>query len=68
MIYAQIKNGQVQNTILVDENTPLDLFSEGYDHFMRIDELNPCPGPTWSYDGESFSPPPIPPEPSESKD
>lgn len=56
MIYAQIKNGLVVNTIVVDENTQLSLFSAGFDAFIRIDEMSPMPGINWSYNG-TFSPP-----------
>lgn len=65
MVYAQIKNGQVQNTIVVDEDTDMDLFSQGFDSFLRIDHLVPCPGPSWSYDGATFSPPYQAPDPVE---
>lgn len=58
MIYAQIKDGLVKNTIVVDEETPLNLFSVGFDYLLRIDNLSPVPGINWSYDGSSYSPPP----------
>lgn len=57
MIYAQIKDNLVINAIVVDEHTPMDLFSAGYDYFLRIDNLDNRPGIGWSYDGSSFSPP-----------
>lgn len=57
MVYAQINNGIIVNAIVVDENTPLELFSQGYDNFIRVDELSPVPGKGWSYDGSSFSAP-----------
>lgn len=57
MIYAQIKNGLILNTIVCDEDTPLDLFAEGFDHFLRVDNLTPVPGIGWSYDGTSYNPP-----------
>lgn len=63
MIYAQIKNGLINNVIEANENTPLDLFSEGYDHLIRIDNLSPVPGINWSYDGNIFTAPIIPPAP-----
>jgi len=61
MIYAQIKNNVVFNTIVIDENSPMDLLSEGFDYFIRIDNLQPCPGIRWGYDGAEFSPPPSDP-------
>lgn len=57
MIYAQIKDGVIKNTIKVDENTDLSLFLEGFDHLIRIDNLDTIPGIRWSYDGASFAPP-----------
>lgn len=61
MVYAQIKNGNVVNTIVADENTPLDLFARGFDYFIRIDEMDLVPSIGWTYNGENFSPP-APPE------
>lgn len=58
MVYAQIKDNKVVNTIVVNEDTPLELFSEGYDYFLRIDEMSPRPAIGWSYDGEEFTAPP----------
>lgn len=59
MIYAQIKNGVVINAIVVDDDTPLELFSEGFDYFLRIDDINPTPGIGYLYDGNEFSTPPV---------
>lgn len=64
--YAQIKNNMVINTIIVDKNTPMDLFSEGYDYFIRIDTLPVIPGIRWGYDGTNFSAPP--PDPIDNED
>lgn len=58
MVYAQVSNGVVQNTIEVDESTPLDLFSEGFDYLLRIDEIEDMPGIGWLFDGSDFSRPP----------
>lgn len=60
MIYAQIKNNLVVNCIVADDETPMDIFSAGYDYFIRIDNLNPIPGIGWSYDGTTFIAPVIP--------
>lgn len=63
MVYAQIKNGLIVGAIAVDETTVLALFAEGFDHLLRIDDLIPQPGIGWSYDGQHFSPPVLPPDP-----
>lgn len=60
MIYAQIRNGSVVNAIIIDEGTPLGVFSQGCDYLIRIDELSPQPGTDWNYDGENFTRPPDP--------
>lgn len=57
MIWARIKKGIVTNCIVLDDLSLKDLFSEGYDYFIRVDELDPQPGIAWSYDGKTFSPP-----------
>lgn len=62
MIYAQIKNNLVINCIVADEETPLDIFSAGYDYFIRIDTNPINPGIGWSYDGVNFSAPVMPPD------
>lgn len=62
MIYAQIKNNKVVNTIVIDEDTDIDLFAEGYDYFLPIDDANPRPSVGWSYNDGHYAPPspPIP--------
>jgi hypothetical protein len=57
MIFAQILNGIVQNTIVLDDLSLQNLFSANFDYFIRVDTLTPQPGIGWSYDGTSFSPP-----------
>lgn len=57
MIYAQIKDSIIENVIIIDDESLLSLFSEGYDDLVQIDDVNPRPGPGWSYDGEDFAPP-----------
>lgn len=57
MIHAQIKNNVIENTIVTDENTPLHLFAQGFDHLVRIDELEKMPGIGWHYDGANFCEP-----------
>lgn len=56
MIYAQIKDHVVCNCIVIEDLESPELFSTGYDYFVRIDNLNPRPSIGWSYDGQSFSP------------
>lgn len=63
MIYAQIKDGIIKNTIIVDGNSPMDKLSVGYDTLIRIDNLSPNPAIDWTYDGNTFSAPVVPPEP-----
>ncbi len=57
MIYAQIRDGIVKNTIVVDETTPMNLFSQEFDYFLRIDNLSIIPGIGWNYDGDDYIPP-----------
>lgn len=58
MIYAQINNGIIQNTIITDINTNLAEFSQNFDSFIRIDTLPIVPGIGWTYDGVKFLAPP----------
>ena len=57
MTYAQISDGVVENTIILDDVSLIPQFAAGFDYFVRIDELDPVPGIGWSYDGNNFSPP-----------
>lgn len=57
MVYAQIKDGMIINTIVVDEKTNLKLFREGFDELIRIDDLKQKPGPEWMFDGKEFTSP-----------
>lgn len=61
MIYAQIKNGIIQNIIDLEDASLIPLFSQGFDFFVDITKLQPYPSPGHSYDGNSFSLPPPPP-------
>lgn len=56
MIFALIKNGVVQNVIVADQ-TFIDNKVSGYDHKIRIDNLDPIPGIEWEYDGSVFTNP-----------
>lgn len=59
MIYAQIKDGKIKNTITLDDSSLESIFSEGFDSLVRIDILSPVPGIGWNYDGSNFSAPSI---------
>jgi len=63
MIYAQIKNGKVQNTIVLMDTSLVSQFSEGFDYFIEIDQLSPVPGVGWGYDGAIFTAPMAPKTP-----
>lgn len=64
MIYALIKSGIVENTIIADEGFIAMIASE-WDHCVRVDEMDPQPGIGWSYDGSVFTAPVIPEEPGQ---
>jgi hypothetical protein len=57
MVYAQIKDGIIKNMIVLEDESIKHLFSEGFDHFVRVDELNPVPCIGWAYDGVFFTKP-----------
>ena len=54
MIYALIKDGMVQNTIIADQDF-IDSISSDWDHCVRVDEMDPQPGIDCMYDGSEFS-------------
>lgn len=65
MLYAQIKNGMVQNIIVIEDTNLLPLFSQGFDSLIDVTNLSSdvCPygthpGPGDLYDGSVFSRPP----------
>lgn len=60
MVYAQISNGIVKNTIVLDDLSLLPLFSQGFERCIRVDNLDVVPSIGWSYDGEEFIAPPPP--------
>lgn len=55
MRYAQIKNGNIANVIILEDLSLKSLFGSesGYDAFVRVDQLNPEPGIGWAYDYDS---------------
>jgi hypothetical protein len=57
MIYAQIKDRQVKNTIDIQDITIVQLYLDGFDDIVRIDLLDPVPSIGWSYINGAFSPP-----------
>lgn len=57
MIYGQIKNGVIQNTIVLEDANLSSLFAIGFDFCIRIDNLTPIPGINWNYNGTTFSTP-----------
>lgn len=63
MIFAQIENGMIQNTIIVKDESSLDLFQNDpisgnpYDFIIRVDTMYPQPGIGWSFDGIMFTSP-----------
>lgn len=56
MVYAQVKDGVVKNTLVLDDASIEHLFLVGFDYLIRVDILDPQPGPGWKYDGTNFSP------------
>lgn len=50
MIYAQIKDGIVLNTILLDSYDPL--FLDGFDFLIDITSIDPMPSLGWFYDSD----------------
>lgn len=57
MIFAQIKDGQVKNTIVLEDLNLVPLFKQGFDECIRVDEMNPTPSIGWSYVDREFIPP-----------
>lgn len=53
MVYAQIKDSLVSNTITLSDESLIDLFSEGFDFIIRVDNISPRPSIGWSYDSVS---------------
>lgn len=70
MIFAQIYNGQIQNTIILNNISSVCLFQNDpiteipYDFVIQIDGMYPRPGIGWQFDGISFSAPILIPDDS----
>lgn len=60
MIFAQVKDGIVKNIVVLDDMGLAPLFSEGFDYFIRVDQIPNYPGPGDSYDGVNFARQPDP--------
>lgn len=58
MVFAQILNGVIVNTIVLNDPSLLGLFSQSYDSVLQVDATYPQPGIGWTFDGIQFSPPP----------
>lgn len=60
MVFAQIKNGIIKNTIVLDDESQIELFNfdpltnDPYDEILQINQLYPRPGIGWTYDGIIF--------------
>jgi hypothetical protein len=57
MNYAQIANGSIQNVIVLEDDSLLDHFTQGFDFLIPLDELDPTPQIGWLYDGTNFTAP-----------
>lgn len=68
MIYAQIKDGEIKNIIVLDDRVYKPLLLEGFDYLKRIDNRDPIPmiGDLYDEESNTFSSPP--PEPDASDD
>lgn len=49
MDFAQLKNGKVENVIVLDDLSLIPIFSEGFDDFICTDNLEPKPSKDWTY-------------------
>lgn len=60
MIFAQIKDQVVQNTLVLDDESLVPMFQtnlltgDAYDLVLRIDCTYPRPGIGWTFDGIIF--------------
>lgn len=61
MIFAQIKNGKIVNTIVLENIDLVEAFTEGFDALIRIDDLEIIPGINWNHNiDDGFSAPTVP--------
>lgn len=61
-IYAQIKDGEIKNTIVADAEFIKEVASQ-WDFIIDITDMDPQPAIGWLYDGQDFSPPVVEPPP-----
>ena len=66
MVYAQIKNNTVVNTIVLDDASLLPLFQADqngnpYDSVIQIDNITPQPAIGWWFDNVNWNPPVVAP-------
>lgn len=59
MVYAQIKNNIIVNTIILDDTSLTSVFAAGYDYFIQISTSPGSPAIGWSYNStnNTFSAP-----------
>lgn len=57
IVYAQVKDGIVVNTIVLNDSRLIDLFSADCDEVVNITALDQRPSIGWAYDGAEFLPP-----------
>ena len=66
MIYAQISNNTIVNTIELNDESLLPLFQidqngNSYDSVIEIESIIPQPGIGWTFDNVNWNSPPAPP-------
>lgn len=62
MVFAQVSNGVIINTLIINDYSLLSLFQNDkdgnpYDYILQVDATYPQPGIGWTFDGIAFSPP-----------
>lgn len=65
MIYGQIRNNTIVNTLQLDDDSLIHLFSSDsngvpYDRVAQIDQISPQPGIGWTFDNINWNPPNTP--------
>lgn len=67
MLYAQIKDGEIKNIIVLDDRVYKPLLLEGFDYLKRIDNRDPIPmiGDLYDEESNTFSSPQIEPDASD---
>lgn len=57
MVYAQIRNNIIKNTIILDDPSLESLFVVGFDSLERVDNLTPEPSQEWFKEDGVWNPP-----------